>query len=29
MDKTAEDANKKRGHVDLSNTSRQETKKYY
>eukprot|EP00066_Takifugu_rubripes_P021290 XP_011610556.1 PREDICTED: striated muscle preferentially expressed protein kinase [Takifugu rubripes] len=26
MDKTAEDANKKRGHVDLSNTSRQETK---
>lgn len=29
MDKTAEDANQKHGHVDLSETSRQDMKTYF
>lgn len=29
MDRTAEDANQKHGHVDLSETSRQEIKTYF
>lgn len=29
MDKTAEDANQKHGHVDFSETSRQEIKTYF
>ena len=29
MDKSAEDANQKHGHVDLSETSRQEIKTYF